>query len=171
MKRKSSRKVRTKKRRTRKQRGGDKSILVIFVLFSEEVAPKEMIESLKQVLRTTFHSEIEEYTEMPVPYKSLFENTVAGLKHTPFIKESFELPLRLLSPPAYLQKDEKPELLLTALEHQIGNALLETPLDISLIPPDHGVYGENLFIVGLCNPKCYDRYKKDVYLRMIKNVL
>lgn len=171
MKRKTSRKLRSKKRKTRKQRGGDKHSLVIFVLFSQEVVPKEMIESFKQLLRTTFNSEVEDYTEMPVSYKMFFEGTVAGLKNTPLIKESIEIPLRLVSPPAYLQKDEKPELLLTALEHQIGNALLETPLDISLIPPDHGVYGENLFIVGLCTPKCYKAYNKDVYLNTIKNIL
>jgi hypothetical protein len=162
-----------KQRQRREQSGGaDKNILII-VLFSSEPPSSETLSTLRALLKETFNSEVGSHS-LGFEYKFLFLGPT-GLR-SPLAEDSFETSFLIETPPAYLTKQIHTETLLTALEHELGNALLSSSLskDISMIPVPHGLVQEGeepVFMIGLCSPPCYKRYKKNAYKAMIQSVL
>jgi hypothetical protein len=160
MKRKQQlRKTRRKTRKTRRIQRGGTDIVFKVVVFSDEELSSATKKSIQDAL-TDLYGKVNE-SEIEIPYKNDFL-TMTGLKRLANADAKVETHVTIQEPPAFLQKNIDSDTLLTALEGQIQNKLMEKKLDVSLLPVQHGLHGDfgpfKQFYVGLCTPACFKKY-------------
>jgi hypothetical protein len=160
--RRRTNKRRRGKRVSRTFRGGESIYEFYVVLFSEEDPSEEIKAGVKTVLEGLY-GEVNIIVDDPMRWGSDFKGET-GLNKKFYNKS--ETLYKIVTPPKILSNKKKhTDSRLTILEGQIGLALLNTDIDVSLIKERHGLrpernlnsnWGPNQYVVGLCTPKCSD---------------
>ena len=169
---KKSRKSR-KSRSTRSKRliGGAPPTEFTVVLFSAEPIAEETKDGVRALLTGLYGA-----TEMPVKIGGdVFADfkDFTGLKFNEKVKDrKNSIAYKIKVAPAILRNTNlKTDKRLTILEGEIGNALLKSGLEVSLIEITHGLRPNsnsavneipNMYYIGLCTPKCAE-YDKETF--------
>lgn len=149
--------------RTRRRQRGGADIIFKVLVFSDGPLSSDTKQSIQDVLTELYGQAKVEEVEHSLKQDFLDTTGLGGLLNA---RNKFQTQFQIENPPHFLQKKMNPDTLLTALEGQIQNKLEEKQIDVSLIPPQHGLYGDygelKMFYVGLCSPAC-KTYAKNMY--------
>jgi hypothetical protein len=169
---KKSRKSRKSKQR-KTQKAGAATYFFDVILFSQTPAAEEIKAELHDILQGLFG-----ITQMQMADPPLFYYEFEGLTgiNVDLADERSEVVYSIQKVPAII-KDTTLSLdkRLTILEGLIGNALLESGIDVSLIATQHGTRPNinspksNYYKIGLCTPACTD-YDKNLFNDYISRV-
>ena len=153
-----------------KQRGGAANYSFDVILFSKTPASEETKAALLDVLQKLFGNVQMNMADPPLFYYE-FEG-VTGINES-LADERSEVLYSIENAPVIIKdKSLNTDKRLTILEGLIGNALLESGIDVSLIEGSHGTRPNvnspksNYYRIGLCTPACtdYDKEKFDSYI-------
>jgi len=154
----------SKQRKTKK--GGAAKYYFDVILFSQMPAPEEIKTELLDILQGLFGSTQMKMADPPLAYYE-FEG-ITGI-NADLADERSEVVYSIEKVPALIKnKSLSTDKRLTILEGLIGNALLESGIDVSLIAMPHGTRlnvnspKDNYYKIGLCTPECTD-YDKNMF--------
>lgn len=169
---KLSKKSRKSKQR-KTQKGAAANYYFDVILFSQTPASEETKAELLDVLQKLFGN-----VEMNMADPPLFYYEFEGLTgiNKSLADERSEVLYTIQKVPVIIKdKSLNTDKRLTILEGLIGNALLESGIDVSLIEGSHGTRPEvnsvksNYYRIGLCTPAC-THYVKEKFNKYINRV-
>jgi hypothetical protein len=156
-----------KKRKMKKQRGGNRIVLISLVV--ENKLSDEVIQNLVNILSQKFGTiQIISLDDNQIESQIInFKFQEWGFSKVPDNEKQYLHLFQLESPPDYFDSNCSSEAKITRFEGEIGLQLLNNNLPFQLIPPEHGLYDGNFFF-NVCLREGKNKDDKDNYDKYIK---